>query len=68
MVGTEVAAVHGLEYMRLATLDFYRPSDRVVNKFVELIKNNPNSWLHLHCHVGKGRTTTFMAMYDMFYN
>lgn len=64
----EIAAVHGLEYIRLPTLDHYRPSDSIVNDFVELIKNNPNSWLHFHCHVGKGRTTTFMAMYDMFYN
>lgn len=64
----EIATFHGLEYIRLPTLDHYRPSDRIVNDFVELIKNNPNSFLHVHCHVGKGRTTTFMAMYDMFYN
>lgn len=64
----EIATIHGLEYIRLITLDHYRPSDSIVNDFVELIKNNPNSWLHFHCHVGKGRTTTFMAMYDMYYN
>lgn len=64
----EAAAAHGLEYVRLATLDHYRPSDTVVEDFVTLMKNHPNSWLHVHCHVGKGRTTTFMAMYDMFYN
>lgn len=64
----EIAIAHGLEYIRLPTLDHSRPSDSIVNDFVELIKNNPNSCLHVHCHVGKGRTTTFMAMYDMFYN
>ncbi|WP_186645964.1 hypothetical protein [Fluviispira vulneris] len=22
-------------------------------------------WLHFYCHAGKGRTTTFLVMYDM---
>jgi protein-tyrosine phosphatase len=64
----EIASAYDLKYIRLPTLDRYRPSDSIVNDLVEVIKNNPNSWLHFHCHVGKGRTTTFMAMYDMFYN
>ena len=24
-------------------------------------------WVHFHCHGGDGRTTTFLAMYDMFW-
>lgn len=64
----EVAVAYGLEYVRLATLDHYRPNDNLVDDFVKLIRNNPNSWLHLHCRAGQGRTTTFMCMYDMFYN
>ena len=27
-----------------------------------------DSWLHFHCEAGKGRTTAFMAMYDMMRN
>lgn len=64
----EVAALNGFEYVRLPTLDRSLPSDEIVDAFLELIKNNPNAWLHVHCHIGKGRTTTFMVLYDMFYN
>ena len=27
-----------------------------------------NAWLHIHCSAGKGRTTTFLALYDMMRN
>lgn len=64
----EIAAVHEFEYVRLPTLDHSRPSDDIVDAYLELIKESPNAWLHMHCHVGKGRTTAFMAMYDMYYN
>jgi protein tyrosine phosphatase len=40
----------------------------MVEIYLDIIRNNPNAWLHVHCHVGKGRTTTFMALYDMFHN
>lgn len=63
-----IAALHGFEYVRLPTLNQSRPSDSTVDLFLDIIKNNPQSWLHIHCHVGKGRTTVFMVMYDMFYN
>ena len=64
----ELVAANGFEYVRLSTLDHSKPNDDTVDAFLELIKNNPNAWLHVHCHVGKGRTTIFMALYDMFYN
>jgi len=57
-----------LQYVRIPVKDHCRPSDASVDDFLSLIKNNPKSWLHVHCHVGKGRTTTFLAIYDMFYN
>lgn len=57
-----------LEYVRMPTLDHCKPDDATVAAFLELIKYHPHSWLHVHCHVGKGRTTTFMALYDMFFN
>jgi len=64
----ELVVTKGFEYVRYPTLDHSRPSEDNVEAFLELIKNNPNAWLHVHCKVGKGRTTTFMVMYDMFYN
>jgi protein-tyrosine phosphatase len=64
----QLATKKGFDYVRLPTLDHSRPSDEIVDAFLELIKKNPNAWFHVHCHVGKGRTTTFMTLYDMFYN
>lgn len=64
----KLAKTLGFEYIRLPTMDHARPQDEIVDQYLELIKKRPNAWLHIHCHVGKGRTTTFMALYDMFYN
>lgn len=63
-----VVAKNEFDYVRLPTLDHSHPSNEMVDKFLELIKNNPNTWIHIHCHVGKGRTTLFMILYDMFFN
>lgn len=59
---------HGFVYKRLPVLDHSRPKKEEVDAFISLMKENPNSWLHVHCFVGKGRTTTFMAIYDMYSN
>jgi protein-tyrosine phosphatase len=64
----EVVLKNKFEYVRLPTLDHSRPSDQVVDDYLDLIKNNRNNWLHVHCNAGMGRTTTFMVLYDMFYN
>ena len=49
--------------------DHRRPGDVDIDHFVELIKHLPKkTWLHIHCRGGSGRTTTFMAMYDMLRN
>lgn len=58
-----------LEYIRLAVKDGSIPDPRVVDTFVELVKFKPeNVHLHFHCDAGEGRTTTFMAMYQMMKN
>ena len=64
----EFALENGFGYVRLPTLDHSHPNDETVDAFINLIKKNPNAWLHIHCHVGKGRTTSFMVLYDIFYN
>lgn len=59
----------GLEYRRLQVLDRNRPDDKVVDEFIEIVKSLPsNATLYLHCRGGKGRSTTFMVMYDMLKN
>jgi Inositol hexakisphosphate len=49
--------------------DHCRPTDDMVDRFVTFVHGLPaNAWLHFHCHGGDGRTTTFMALYDMIRN
>lgn len=59
----------GFHYLRLAVTDHRAPLPADVDVFVEQVSNLPaNSWLHIHCRGGKGRSMTFMAMYDMLKN
>ena len=58
-----------INYIRFAVKDNYIPSDDIVDDFVEFVKSEGNSsHLHFHCDAGEGRTTTFMAMYQMMNN
>lgn len=65
----ELADSLGIKYIRLPVTDHLKPSDEQVDHFIELIKNhalaNSSFWLHFHCAAGRGRATSFMAMYDM---
>ncbi len=59
----------GFRYIRMPVVDHLPPTKERVEQFVNFVKAlSPNSWLHFHCAAGKGRTTTFMAMYDMMHN
>jgi hypothetical protein len=57
-----------LSYQRIPVTDHCRPTHEAVQAFITLCKkvNPSDDWLHFHCHGGDGRTTTFLAMYDMF--
>jgi protein tyrosine phosphatase len=53
-------------YKRILVTDHFAPQESQVDLFVKFIKTLPqNSWLHFHCRGGKGRSTTFMVMYDI---
>lgn len=59
----------GLEYRRLQVQDRGRPDDAVVDEFIQIVKSlPPNATLYFHCRGGKGRSTTFMVLYDMLKN
>lgn len=59
----------GAHYIRLTVTDHVRPVDSEVDRFIEQVRALPeNAWVHFHCRSGKGRTTTFMALYDMLRN
>jgi hypothetical protein len=53
-------------YFRLPVTDHARPSDAAVERFIAWVQGlPPQSHLHFHCRGGKGRTSTFLALYDM---
>lgn len=70
-VHTEKEWVHslGFQYIRIPILDHCPPSEDNVDEFVKFVNSlNPDTWIHFHCRGGSGRTTTFMAMFDMMQN
>lgn len=59
----------GLGYKRIMVTDSEPPTGENITDFVHFVKTMPkDTWLHFHCEAGEGRTTTFMAMYDMMRN
>jgi len=70
-VVTEQQAVEelGVKYQRFLVADHFAPEAKQVDLFVQFIKNLPkDAWVHFHCRGGKGRTTTFMVLYDIIKN
>lgn len=60
---------HGMSYKRIPITDKGLPNNDMIDYFIEFVNSLlPNTWLHFHCKGGKGRTTTFMVMYDMMKN
>ncbi|KTD10952.1 tyrosine phosphatase II superfamily protein [Legionella gratiana] len=65
----ELVSQLGFEYHRLYVTDHMAPGDSEVDAFLTIIKNaSKDAWFHIHCRGGKGRTTTFLVMYDMLKN
>lgn len=65
----QVVELAGAAYRRIAVTDHLRPARHAVDEFIELVRSMPQrSHLHVHCNGGRGRTTTFMCLYDMLRN
>lgn len=64
-----VTSLHA-NYARIYVLDHFKPDDKEVDNFVQFIKQKvgKDDWLHFHCRGGKGRSSTFIALYDMIKN
>lgn len=59
----------GVRYVRIPVADHFIPDNNDVDQFIAFVEMlDPESWLHFKCRGGKGRTTTFMVMYDMLKN
>lgn len=64
-----IAKELGLRYVRFTATDHTWPDEASIDRFIAFYKTLPkNAWLHFHCEAGKGRTTAFMAMYDIMKN
>lgn len=56
-------------YRRIYAVDHQAPSANDVDMFIAFYRQVPQgAWVHMHCSAGDGRTTTFMAMFDMLRN
>jgi hypothetical protein len=65
----QLAETLGLGYFRIPATDFLPPTAENVDRFVAFAAGlPPETWLHFHCHGGDGRTTTFLAIWDMMHN
>jgi len=65
----DVVAAAGAAYVRVTVTDHARPLDEEVDRFILAVRAMPaNGWAHFHCRAGKGRTTTFLALYDILRN
>jgi len=55
-------------YRRFYATDHCKPDADAKDGFLAFCRLSKQAdWVHFHCHGGDGRTTTFLAMYDMFW-
>jgi inositol hexakisphosphate len=65
----DIVEAAGAHYVRITVTDHARPLDDEVDRFILAVRALPqNAWAHFHCEAGRGRTTTFMVLYDMLRN
>lgn len=64
----ELCAKAGVEYVRLPVTDHLVPDEATVAQFLGLAERleKEGAFVHFHCKAGRGRTTTFMALWEMF--
>src|SRR5205823_3946949 len=65
----DIIEAAGAHYVRITVTDHTRPLDNEVDRFILAVRALPeDGWTHFHCEAGRGRTTTFMVLYDMLRN
>jgi len=60
---------NGFSYKRFVVQDHAKPDEKQFGEMVKFIKSLPQDQkIYVHCAAGKGRTTTFLALYDIIKN
>jgi len=63
------AQKNGFLYFNIKVGSKFISSDDTVDEIVKLFDILPkNTWIHFHCHYGKGRTSMMLVMYDIIKN
>ncbi len=65
----DLAKKNGFKYKRFTVQDHARPLDSELAHMVSFIRNLPQDQkIYVHCAAGKGRTTTFLTLFDIIKN
>lgn len=65
----EEAKKNGFSYVNFNVGSRFIPSNETVDKLVGVLENVPaDTWIHFHCHHGKGRTSMMLVMFDIIKN
>lgn len=65
----EAAVKNGFSYVNLNVGSRFIPSHGKIDEIVNLFETLPeNTWVHFHCHHGKGRTSMMLIMFDIMRN
>jgi hypothetical protein len=66
---SEAAKKNGFSYVNLNVGSRFIPSHEKIDEIVKLLENLPeDTWVHFHCHHGKGRTSMMLNMLDIMRN
>lgn len=65
----DAALENGFYYINLNAGSRFIPTHEKIDEMVNVLENLPNdTWVHFHCHHGKGRTSMMLVMLDMMKN
>ena len=65
-----LCALKQIPYVRISLTENKPPTDPATQHLVKMLKelHARKQWVHVHCRLGEGRTTSVLAMYDMLIN
>jgi len=66
----ELCKAKNIPYIRINLTENKAPNDPTTKNLVKTLHElyERKQWVHIHCRLGEGRTTSVLAMYDMLIN